>query len=127
MAHAARVHQQLRGGQGRHQRTGAGSVVEMDVGQHDPVDVFGCDARGRQGGEDPRHRRRCAGIDDGGAAAMDYEMDRRQAVTAVSGIDREHPVGMRGHVLHDETSKRGCARALLYILGSRAPRNTEFR
>lgn len=75
-------------------------VVEMDVGQHDPVDPLGWHALFLQRVEHPRHATARGGVDDRGTAAFDYQVHRALHRPQQVGIDGADAVGVIENALH---------------------------
>ena len=71
-------------------------MIEMDMGQHHPVDRLRCHPETGERRQHPRYRRVAAGVDDGGTATVDDQMDGRELRPAVAGIDRMDAVRMGG-------------------------------
>ena len=82
---AARMQHGLSPRQFAQQRAGAAGVVEVDVGQEQPVDRVTLDAESLERGEHVRRRQRGATVDDRGPAAVRDHVDRVEAPLARSG------------------------------------------
>ena len=88
-----------------HQQADAAGVVEVDVGRDDEVDRVGVEPGGGERGEQARHRVVGAGVDEGGAAALD---DQVGGVEAAAGESRCRRRGCRAS---SDSTKSGARRA----------------
>ena len=107
VAGAARVHREPRIGQFTHQQPGATGVIKMDVGENDPVDLLRRNALGGQRRDHARHRMIGAGVNDGGAPALNHDMDGIQCrtdIVRIHGADAECVINNGFHRRHSNVS-----------------------
>ncbi len=87
---AARMNDEARSRQLRHQQPDASGVVEVDVGRDDEVDRVALESGGGERREQARHRVVRAGVDEGGAAAFDDQIggvEQRPVKPSVDDVD----------------------------------------
>ena len=104
------------------QGAGAAGVVQMDVGEDQPVHVGRREACGFQPAQQRRHRVRGAAVDEGGAAVLDDQVGRIEQRAVETGVDDMDAVGQgleegqghgrrRGQERHTFPSPPPCQRA----------------
>ena len=76
-------------------RPGAAGVIEMHVGRDDEVDRVAREPGGGERGEQARHRVVGAGVDEGGAAALDDQVRGVEERPVKAGVDDTDAVGQR--------------------------------
>ena len=89
---AARVHQHLGAWQCRRQPAGPARMVQMNMGEHEVVDLGRVDVVLGQRLQQKRHRMLTAGVDEGGAAAVEDQMAGIHVRPHVAGVDGEDSV-----------------------------------
>ena len=103
---ALRVRDQARVRQVRHQQADAAGVVEVHMGRDHEVDRVVCQACRGEGRQQARHRVVDAGVDEGGAAALDDQVGGIESRAVKTGVDDVDTVrdrlyegwdGERGH------------------------------
>ena len=89
-----------------HQQADAAGVVEMDVGRDDVVDRVDVEAGAGERGEQARHRVVGAGVDEGGAAALDDQVGGVEERPMKAGVDDVDAVRQRLDEVRREARRR---------------------
>ncbi len=87
MAGAARMHHQTRLRQLRHQFAGAAGMVQMHVGQDQPVDIRGCQSGIVQGLHQTWQGMPGAAVDEGRASVLHDQVGGVEGWPVETGID----------------------------------------
>ena len=81
------MHDQARIREGRHHRAGAAGMVEVDVREQHVIDAFRCQAQRGERFLRARQAGVAAGVDEGGAAVIDDQVDGGQLVAHIAGVE----------------------------------------
>ena len=93
---AQRVHDQPGVGQRGHQRARTTGVVQVHVRGDHPVDRIARHAGGFERVQQARHRVARAGVDEGGAAALDHQVRGIEVRPLITGVNGPDAVAERG-------------------------------
>ena len=98
---STRMHQQSGRGQGAHEAACATGVIEMNVGQYDPVHIFRRDTQRSERSQHAGHGIVGPGIHDRSTITLDDDMDRCQQGAAVTGLKRVDAVRVADKFVHE--------------------------
>jgi hypothetical protein len=87
MARTARMHEQAGVRQARHQLAGATGMIEMHVGENQPIDIGWRQSCILQCIEHARHAEVGAAVDKGAATMLNHEIRRIELWPYKAGID----------------------------------------